>query len=319
MAIQRVESITYGVDDVATGTKFFDDLGLEKVEAGAKGAVFRTPTNQFVNIRPIDDASLPKAPEQGNTNRETLWGVDSKESLEKLGAELSKDREVKRTPDGVLHTRDETGFAIAFGVSNPTEAPEVPLGYNAYRTTGRVNERARRQDKISPTRIGHVVYLIKNDDDKQKASSFYLDRLGFKLTDRAMRVGDFMRVGGTSDHHAMLLMWVRQQVVRFDHVAFECPAHDDILASGPLMQKQGWQPCWGPGRQSLGSHLFYHFVNPCGGEVELFTDMDRFDDQWEPKVWTDATPGPAWMHGEAPQHAGGGGMGKPGAPMPQAK
>jgi catechol-2,3-dioxygenase len=311
MSIQRVESVTYGVADMGAGTKFFDDLGLEKVESGAKGAAYRTPTNQFVHVRPMEDASLPKAPEDGPTNRETLWGVDSKDALEKLGAELSKDREVKRTADGVLHARDETGFAIAFGVTNPTEAPQAALGYNVYRKTGRVNERAPRQEKISPTRIGHVVYLIKNDDNKQKASSFYLDRLGFRLTDRAKRVGDFMRVGGTADHHSMLLMWVRQQVVRFDHAAFELPGLDDVLAAGPYMQKRGWKPNWGPGRQSLGSHLFFHFENPCGGEVEVFTDMDRFDEKWEPKVWDDATPGPAWLYGENPEAARQG-TGKPG-------
>ena len=80
------------------------------------------------------------------------------------------------------------------------------------------------------------------------------------------------------------------------------------------MTKQGWKSGMGPGRQSLGSHIFWHFENPCGGEVELFTDMDRFDDSWQPKVWESQTPGPAWMFGESPTFTG---QGAPGASGPQ--
>jgi hypothetical protein len=105
----------------------------------------------------------------------------------------------------------------------------------------------------------------------------------------------------------MLLMWVRQQVVGFDHAAFEVPTFDDVLTSGPYMQQRGWKGTWGPGRQSLGSHVFWHFANPCGGEVEVFTDMDRFDEKWEPKLWTDQTPGSAWVYGDSPYTAKPGG------------
>jgi hypothetical protein len=311
MPIQRVESLFYGVDDVARGTKYFEDFGVEKVEGGEKGATFRTPTNQFIHVRPMSDASLPSAPESGPTMREAVWGVDSKAALEAIGAELSKDREVKRTADGILHSRDEAGFAIAFGVTNPTPASPEDLNYNAYQTSGRVNRRIEHRTAIKPTRIGHIVYLIPNDDQKLKRSEFYQQRLGFKLTDRAMRVGDFMRVGGTADHHSVLMMWVRQKPLRFDHVAFEMPHFDDVLMSGNLMKERGWKPVWGPGRQSLGSHIFWHFENPCGGEVELFNDMDRFDDSWQPKVWDNQTPGPAWMFGENPAATG---FGAPGAP-----
>jgi hypothetical protein len=79
------------------------------------------------------------------------------------------------------------------------------------------------------------------------------------------------------------------------------------------MHSRGWKDTWGPGRQSLGSHVFWHFENPCGGEIEFFTDMDRFDDSWQPKVWEDTTPGPVWMIGEGPPELRRG-MGPPGNP-----
>ena len=300
MPIQRIESLTYGVEDVATGVRYFEDLGLDKVEGGAAGATFRTPTDQHVFLRRMDDPALPPAPESGPTMREPVWGVDSKATLEAIGAELAKDRDVKATQDGILHSRDETGFAIAFGLANPAPAaPEVPR-YNNYDATRRVNERVAHRGRACPTRIGHIVYLIANDANREKASSFYLDRLGFRLTDRSLRVGDFMRVSGPADHHSLLLMWIRQKMVRFDHAALELPGFDDVLATGAYMTGRGWKAGMGPGRQSLGSHVYWHFDNPCGGEIEYFTDMDRFDDSWQAKMWEDRTPGPVWILGEDP-------------------
>jgi catechol-2,3-dioxygenase len=297
MPIQRVETLTYGVDDMETCVRYWEDIGLEKLEAGAAGALFRTPTNQLIFLRRRDDPALPRVPESGPTMREVAWGVDSKAGLDALGAELSKDRDVKQASDGVLHAHDETGFAIAFRLTDPAiAAPERPR-YNNYDATQRLNQRVAHRGRAKPTRIGHVVYLIK-PEGREKASAFYLDRLGFRLTDRSMRVGDFMRVGGTADHHSVLLMWIRQVLVRFDHAALELPGLDDIFTSGAYMSGRGWQGTWGPGRQSLGSHVFWHFANPGGGEIEYFTDMDRFDETWEPKIWTDDTPGNVW--GEPP-------------------
>src|SRR5437868_2346900 len=102
MPIQRLESITYGVEDIALCTRYFEDFGLEPVERAAGGAVFRTPENQFVHLRRPDDPYLPPACEKGSTLRLTTWGVDSAAELEAVGAELAKDREVKRGPDGTL-------------------------------------------------------------------------------------------------------------------------------------------------------------------------------------------------------------------------
>ncbi len=303
MPITRIESLAYGVDDVPLCIRYFEDIGLEKIEAGAAGATFRTPVNQLVHVRRADDAALPAAPESGPTMREPGWGVDSPATLAAIGAELARDREVTETPDGRLHARDETGFAVAFGVAQPAPAhPEAPR-YNNHETTRRVNERVAHRDRPKPTRIGHIVYLVKTEE-RAKAAAFYLDRLGFLLTDRSSFVGDFMRVHGPADHHSLLLMCVRKVLTRFDHAALELAGFDDVLATGAYMGARGWTKGMGPGRQSLGSHVYWHFENPAGGEIEFFTDMDRFDDTWQPKVWEGRTPGPVWVLGEDPAAAG---------------
>ena len=293
MSIQRIESVTYGVADLAAGIRYFDDIGMEKTEERAHGASFRTPVNQFIHLRHIDDASLPKAQESGSTVREVMWGVDSQASLDALGAELSRDREVSTGADGSLHTRDESGFAIGFAIAKPQEAQFEPRAQNGFGRTQRLNSRFHKIPKPQPLRLAHVVYLIRPEGGEQ-AGDFYLNRVGLKLTDTVGYLGNFMRVPGIADHHSLLLMWVKKIPVKFDHIAFEMRGFDEVISAGPYMEERGWKPTWGPGRQPLGSHMFWHFDNPCGGEVEFFADMDRFDDSWQAMSWPDKSPGSPW-------------------------
>src|SRR6185503_18702399 len=140
MPIQRLEAITFGVEDVPQCTRFFEDFGLEPLERGATGAAFRTPENQLVHLRRSDDGSLPRAIEPGSTLRLTTWGVDSAAGLEALGAELSGDREVRRAADGKLHSTDETGYAVAFCLSEPVKVDVEAPRFNAGDHAARINQ-----------------------------------------------------------------------------------------------------------------------------------------------------------------------------------
>ena len=162
MTIKRVESLTYGADDPSAGIKFHEDLGLEKVESGANGATFRTPSNQYIHVRKSSDTSIPTAPEGRNAMVECTWGVDSKQALEALGSELAKDRQVRRDADGTIHTQDETGFNIAFRVSTPDVVNFDPPDINLVTMNGRINKiKDRDMDRqAKPIRIGHVVWYF---------------------------------------------------------------------------------------------------------------------------------------------------------------
>ena len=59
MTITRIEALRFGVLDLDACIRFFNDAGLEQVEAGAAGATFRTPENQLVHLRMADDPALP--------------------------------------------------------------------------------------------------------------------------------------------------------------------------------------------------------------------------------------------------------------------
>ncbi len=62
MKILGLESVTFGVDDVATARRFWYDFGLSEVENGAEGAVFETREKATIVVRAIDDPDLVPAP-----------------------------------------------------------------------------------------------------------------------------------------------------------------------------------------------------------------------------------------------------------------
>jgi len=241
----------------------------------------------------VDDASLPSVPETGSTMCEAVWGVDTTDALAAIGAELSKDRDVTESTDGILHSRDERGFAIAFGLVDRVPARFEPSRRNVNGAVERVNTRYVRDANTGPIRIGHIVYRIPQEE-RHVATSFYMDRLGFRASDRVERLGDFLRCDGCSDHHSLFLIWLHKVDTRFDHVAFEVREIDDVFFNGQHMTSQGWTANGGPGRQPFGSHLDWHFDNPAGGTAEFYTDMDRYDETWTPGTGAESERSSTW-------------------------
>ncbi len=75
-----------------------------------------------------------------STAREIIWGVDTKATLEAIGAEIAKDREVKAGSDGILRCRDDHGYSLGFMVS---QRKETPLSFPATNTVGNHARRNR--------------------------------------------------------------------------------------------------------------------------------------------------------------------------------
>ncbi len=297
MTIQRIEAVTYGVTDLETCVAFMENWGLEKVQVNGAGADFRTLENQLISLRNADDPSLPATGEDGSTVREIVWGVDEKAGLTAIGDELSSDREVREDRDGCLHTYDDKGFAIGFKAADitPADAPDQTL--NFHEKVERINKRSWPEDRITPLRIGHVVYSIE-EEGNWEAAEFYLNRLSFRLTDRSKDGGTFMRCEGSTFHHSLFLFHRVGTQKYFNHLAFEVNSFDDIMMGGTHMLKNGAVSVSGPGRHSLGSNWFWYFKNPCGGDIEYFADMDRMDDDWEPRYWDESPPYARWMLGD---------------------
>jgi hypothetical protein len=288
MNIVGIERITYGVADLALAARFHRDWGLECVEQGEAGCEFRLPNDTTIALRRADDGALPPAtidwaPLNDSTAREVVWGVDNAATLDAIGAELGRDRDVRRDNRGVLRTVDDDGYHIGFMVTERTTPKSELPATNSVLNFGRLNRPADGTvlRKVGPARMGHVVYWSPRDH--RRAARFYIERLGFRLTDDMSRGGLFMRCAGAADHHSLLLQG--GTATGFQHVAYEFRDFDEVMLLGTQVEAGGWKTNVGPLRHNVSSSMSWYIWNPAGGLSEAYSDMDCVDDAWVPRVF----------------------------------
>ncbi|MDT3443402.1 MULTISPECIES: VOC family protein [unclassified Pseudofrankia] len=295
MTILRIERAVYGVDDVATCRRFFEDFGLTAAarDDPDESAVLATRTNQVVELRRRDDAALPPAVEPGSTLRELVWGVDGQAALDRLVADLRKDRTVAVDARGVAHTHDETGFGLGLAVADvtPVDVPQAVV--NRPGALRRWNAPLPPPDgAVQPLRICHVAWNIPKRN-RAEAVAFYVDRLGFRITDDVLPMGTFMRAGGDQDQHTLLLCH-RPDRAGVNHTAYEVAGFDEVILGGNQMIARGWREARRLGRHTVGSNVFRFVHAPCGGRVEYAADMDRVDASYPARVHETAPPHHLW-------------------------
>ncbi|MFF8908484.1 VOC family protein [Streptomyces olivaceoviridis] len=292
MGIQRIESVTYGIEDLDACIRFFDDFGLFLTERTDEHAVFETLTGQTLHLDTRPGPALPPPVERGPTLLEVVWGVDTPAELDRLVAAAGRDRTVRASADGVHHTVDETGFGVGLTLARPRPAPVTPRPANALGHVHRRNTPLAAITRVRPLRMCHVALNIPREG-KDEALAFYTGRLGFRPTDVVEPMGVFLRAPGDDDQHTMLLCH-RPDKAGVNHIAYEVPGFDDVVEGGNHMIDQGWQEARRLGRHTIGSNVFRFLHAPCGGRVEYAADMDRVDDTYETRVHPTTPPHHIW-------------------------
>lgn len=289
MGIQRIESVTYSIDDLDECVRFYDDFGLFLVERTDEHAVFETLTGQTLHLDTRPGPSLPPPVENGPTLREVVWGVDTEEELARLVAALEKPRE---SADGVHHTVDETGFGVGLTLARPKPAPVTPRPANSLGNVNRWNTALDAITRVRPLRMCHVALNIPKEG-REAAVAFYTERLGFRPTDVVEPMGVFMQAPEDDDQHTMLLCH-RPDKAGVNHIAYEVPGFDDVIEGGNHMIEHGWREARRLGRHTIGSNVFRFLHAPSGGRVEYAADMDRVDDSYETRRHETTPPHHIW-------------------------
>lgn len=292
MGIQRIESVTYGIDDLGECVRFFEDFGLFLVERTDEHAVFETLTGQTLHLDTDPGPLLPAPVESGPTLREVVWGVDTREELARLAAAVNRDHEIRTSADGVHHTVDRSGFGVGLALARPKKVTAEPRRTNTLGSVGRWNEALEPITRAHPLRMCHVALNIAQEG-KDEAVAFYTDLLGFRPTDVVEPMGVFMQAPGDDDQHTMLLCH-RPDRVSVNHIAYEVPGFDDVIEGGNYMIERGWREARKLGRHTVGSNVFRFLHAPCGGRVEYAADMDRVDDTYETRVHETTPPHHIW-------------------------
>jgi catechol 2,3-dioxygenase-like lactoylglutathione lyase family enzyme len=283
MNIVGPDTLIFGVDDVAFSEQFLVDYGLSAVGNGHFVALDGTG----VIIRHREDSSLPAWDlPTANMLRKTIYGVKDVSVLEQIRREFETDREVKVLPDGSLELVDDLGFALGFQV---TVRKAIDLAAERVNAPGHVHRPANvtgvsidtTEPAPRPRTLSHVVYFVP---DAEKAEQFYTTRLGFKVTDKFIGMGPFLRPTGTFDHHTLFFIQTPPHLQGCEHFTFHMGGPTEVLRAGYAFAAKGYESHWGPGRHRFGSNWFWYFNTPMGCHIEYDADMDQHDDNWAPRT-----------------------------------
>jgi catechol 2,3-dioxygenase-like lactoylglutathione lyase family enzyme len=284
MAIEGIDEITYGAEDLATCRRFFSEWGLNLAAETAASLTFESQNGCRVIVADPGRTTLPAPIEEGPTLREVVWGVTDAATLDHLRGLLANC-------DGFVDDGrrvgavDPNGLAVRFQVSvkRPVEVRGVPC--NTWDRRERVDAPAPIYERAVPIEVGHVVFFVR---DLTATEAFYA-RLGFVTSDRYPGRGAFMRCAPRGGHHDLFLLATPDGKRGVNHVAFTVRDIHEVFGGGLGFSRHGWETQLGPGRHPISSAYFWYFRNPAGGLVEYYADEDELTAAWQPR---DFQPGP---------------------------
>jgi catechol 2,3-dioxygenase-like lactoylglutathione lyase family enzyme len=136
-----------------------------------------------------------------------------------------------------------------------------------------------------PVRISHIVL---HSPDHQAAVRFFVDVLGFRVSDW---LGDFMCfLRCNSAHHRLAIL---PGPPCLNHVAYDMTDVDGMMSGISRLKQAGTDIRWGPGRHTAGDNAFSYFVTPNGFAVEYTAELEEVD--FEGHAPTVYTPAPRIM------------------------
>ncbi|MGB8416412.1 VOC family protein [Paraburkholderia sp.] len=289
MAIVGIQSLNYGVDDVACCTRYFVDFGLPLVSASADEAVFRLQEGSEVRILALDDKRLPESALVGPGVREVVWGVDTEQALVARLDDLGRDRNITIDDEGTAHFLSDCGLPLALRLFEKKTVINAPDPLNAPGVVRRLNTHRKWRTRAQPKTINHVVFAVR---DFRASFEFFRDRMGFRMSDYQHHFGIYLRADGSNNHHNLLTINASAPLPgmdgqpRFHHANFGVEDIDELMIGANHMKQRGWPESHvGLGRHRIDSALFFYLPCPAGGEAEYGTDADYVDDAWVPREW----------------------------------
>ena len=276
MNIVGPDAMVFGVENIEKYRQFVTDYGLEDCGDGW----FRAADNTGLQLLQIDDPSLPAPMSSSSPLRKIIYGVADKATLDAIGQELAKDREVRKLSDGSLESIDDCGIPLGFQITmrKPFELAAERVNAPGWPVARPANEvGVDPLAKPRPRSFSHFALFVP---DSIKGERFYAERLGFITTDRFRGVGPFMRPAGTNDHHCIFLIQTPPHMLGVEHLTFHMGGPTEVMQCGRALQEKGYESFWGPGRHVLGSNWFWYFQSPFGCRFEYDADMDQHDNSW---------------------------------------
>lgn len=279
--ITGIEALKFGVEDRQEANTFLADFGLKAVDSDIEGTdLYQTQNGSKIYLFDMTDTRLPKAIEAGSTLREVTWGVENEQDFEGLKANLANEAGFESS-SSYVQCRDPNGMTIVFKKSITHEILTAKTeGINQFGNIQRVNAASPVYEKAEPVDIGHVVFFTP---DLVKTQAFYIEKVGFHLSDAYRNRGAFLRCRGEGFHHDLFLLSVPNKPAGLNHVAFVVRDIHEVIGGGLSMNRQAWSTFIGPGRHPISSAYFWYVNSPLGGAFEYYTNDDYLTEDWQPR------------------------------------
>ncbi|MDT7589448.1 MAG: hypothetical protein QOE32_6998 [Pseudonocardiales bacterium] len=276
MALHRLSQVVIGVPNVEETARYYSDFGLTGVRESTGEWGFRT----------LDGGEqLRLVPSPRRRLVELTVGADDRDDLDRVEHQLTAlGVPVTRGADRVSAVESATGAraVVAIGARlNQATVPATP--YNGPGRLERPNVRAPGVERITPVRPRKLGHVVVGTTDVASTERFFLDGIGFKLSDRIAGAGAFMRC--STDHHNVLAL--AAPVSFLHHTSWQVDDVDEVgRGAMTMLEDHPERHVWGLGRHHAGSNFFWYLKDPAGNFSEYYSDMDSIlDDQlWTPEA-----------------------------------
>jgi catechol 2,3-dioxygenase-like lactoylglutathione lyase family enzyme len=272
MTLHRLRAVTIGVPNVAETIAYYTEFGLtpetdgwlSTVDGGRQLRIVSAPTRRLIEIAisADDDDDIARIAE----------------SLRRIGVDA------QRTEHTVTAIEPATGVRVTVLVlPRLTQRPVPATAYNGPGRLERLGHRAPgvlRTGAVCPRKLGHAVL---GTSDFAVSKTFFVDGLGFKVSDAIKDVGAFLRC--STDHHNLLIL--SAPVSFLHHTSWQVDDIDEIgRGATRMLEADPARHVWGLGRHHAGSNFFWYLKDPAGNFSEYYSDMDCIiDDQlWTPET-----------------------------------
>jgi catechol 2,3-dioxygenase-like lactoylglutathione lyase family enzyme len=272
VALHRLASITIGVPNVEATSRYYAEFGLTRdggcfstIDGGEQLRIVESPSRRLIEL---------------------CIGADDPDDLDcvadglaRLGVTSQRDHAEVSAVE--LHSGAR---AVVRVLPRLSQDPAMMVECNEPGRVARRNLRAPAvlsQEAIRPRKLGHIVI---GTPDAEASRRFFVDGVGFKVSDEVRGVAAFMRC--STDHHNLLIQ--PSPVAFLHHTSWQVEDVDEV-GRGAMRMLEGHpeRHVWGLGRHFIGSNFFWYLRDPAGNFSEYYSDMDTItDDQlWTPGEW----------------------------------
>jgi catechol-2,3-dioxygenase len=269
-AVLGVRSLQIGVVDLDAATAFFSGVwGLAIVQ--------RLPNATYL---------------RGTGPDHHILGLHKRSRAEVLRVDL---RCASSDNVHALYSRISQNSSAEAEQPSATREPGGVYGFSFRDPEGRllsvIADDERHDDTAdAPDRPRKLSHVVINSVDARGIEDFYIDELGFKLTDRTRRMA-FIRCN--SDHHSIAI--VPTTIRTLHHIAFEMPSFDAVMRGIGRLREAGCELGWGIGRHGPGNNIFAYFVGTERIPIEYTAEVQQVDDSYQTGGPDDWKPPPGRM------------------------